>query len=145
MVSGGRPVIIELLSRGFFWACVGLLIECVFTGIGSALRGDKRLQCTTYLWLAPVYATAALVLEAVSGALPWPWYLKVFAYVPIIFAAEALFGWISLKALGKVLWDYGRSAWTPMGLINLKYAHWWLLAGTVFEGLHYLLGRTHVA
>lgn len=137
---------LELISRGFFWSCVGLLIEVVFTGFASFFKHkDKRLQAITYLWMAPVYGSTALALEAVSAALPWPWYLKVFVYLPIIFGIEALSGWLSLKAFGKVLWDYGRSIWTPMGLINLKYTHWWLLVGTIFEGLRYLLSRTHVA
>lgn len=80
-----------------------------------------------------IYGFTALALEGVSEALPWPFYLKAFLYVPIIYGVEGLSGWTLKKFTGKIPWDYQHSPWTPMGLINLKYAPLWLLVSMAFD------------
>ncbi len=124
---------IQLLYQAFIYGCIGLLLECFFTGIYSLYRGDTRMECKTWLFMHPVYAATAMILQAVSSSLVWPFYLKIFIYLPIIFGAEALSGWLSIKLYGRILWDYGRSKWTPFGVINLKYTPAWLVAGSIFE------------
>lgn len=122
-----------LLEKALVYGCLGLLIEFVFTGIGSLIRKDWNATCKTYLWMLPIYGFAALALEGVSQAIQWPFYLKAFLYVPIIYGVEALSGWTIKQLIGTIPWDYQKSAWTPMGLINLKYAPFWLIVAMAFD------------
>lgn len=122
-----------LIQKFFLYGCIGILIEFFFTAFASLARGQWKATGQSYLWMIPIYGFTALILEAVSESLPWPFYAKAFVYVPIIYGAEALSGWLLEKLIGEAPWNYGRSHWTPMGLINLKYAPFWLLLAMAFE------------
>ena len=122
-----------LLEKMIAYGCLGLLIEIFFTGIGSLIGGHWDATGKTYLWMLPVYGFTALLLEGVSGAISWPFYLKAFIYVPIIFFAEGLSAWIIKRIIGRVPWDYGVSHWTPFGFINLKYAPYWFILALAFD------------
>jgi len=121
---------------------LGLLIEIWFTGIYSFFfRRDKSATAKTYLPMLFVYGLTALVLERLSEVILWPFYLKAFIYVFVIYFAEGLSGWILKKLIGKIPWDYGMSHWTPMGLINLKYAPFWLIVAMAFDPITTFLTR----
>lgn len=122
-----------LLEKTLVYGCLGLIIENLFTGIGALVHRDWTAKTRSYLWMLPIYGFTALALEAVSQALIWPFYLKAFVYVPIIYGVEALSGWTIQRLIGTIPWDYHKSAWTPMGLINLKYAPFWLLLAMAFD------------
>lgn len=122
-----------LLEKAFVYGCLGILIEVFFTGIGSLLRKHWDAKSQTYLWMGPIYGFTALFLEVVSEAISWPFYLKALIYVPIIYATEALSGWVIKQIIGKIPWDYGMGRWTPMGLINLKYAPYWFALALAFD------------
>lgn len=122
-----------LLEKALVYGCLGVLIEFFFTGVGSLIRRDWTASSKSYLWMPPIYGFAALALEAVSHAIPWPFYLKALLYVPIIYGIEALSGWTIKHIIGIIPWDYQKSAWTPMGLINLKYAPFWLIVAMAFD------------
>lgn len=122
-----------LIQKLFAYGCLGVMIEFFFTGIHSLWIRNWKLTGHSYLWMLPVYGFAALALEAVSEALPWPFYFKALVYVPIIYGVEALSGWTLQKLIGHIPWDYQKSRWTPMGLINLKYAPYWLLLALCFD------------
>lgn len=122
-----------LIEKAFVYGCIGILIEVLFTGLGAIVHKDWNLPCKTYLWMFPIYGFTALALEGISNALIWPFYLKAFVYVPVIYGVEALSGWTIKALIGRIPWDYQKSPWTPMGLINLKYAPFWLLLGMAFD------------
>lgn len=126
-------ILVLLLEKAIVYGCIGLLVEVFFTGANSLIRGHLDATGKTYLWMLPVYGITALVLEYVSGHLSWPFYFKAFAYVPIIYFAEGLSGWILKKITGRIPWDYGSSKWTPMGLISFKYAPYWLALAMAFD------------
>jgi len=85
------------------------------------------------------------LLDAVRMALPWPFYLKALVYLPLIYGIEALSGllivtlttllerWFGGTGGGVVVWEYKKSAWAPMGLINLSYAPFWLILALGFD------------
>lgn len=123
------------------YGCLGILIEFFFTGIGSVVKKNWKATGYSYLWMLPVYGFAALALEATSETLPWPFYLKALLYVPIIYGIEALSGWTLRAIIGTVPWDYGKSRWTPMGLINLTYAPFWLILALGFDPLSTYMRR----
>lgn len=127
------PTLLLLLEKLVVYGCLGLLIEVFFTGIGSLIRRHWDAAGKTYLWMLPIYGFTALMLEGLSEALPWPFYLKAFAYVPIIYGIEAVSGWTIRHIIGRIPWDYGSSRLSPMGLINLRYAPFWLLLAMAFD------------
>lgn len=124
-----------LLEKVIVYGCLGLLIEVFFTGFSSLLSGHKDAVAKTYLWMLPIYGLSALALEGLSEILPWPFYVKAFIYVVFIYFVEGISGWVLKKTTGRIPWDYGISHWTPMGLINLKYAPYWLLLAMAFDSI----------
>lgn len=133
---------LNLLLKLLIYGHIGLLIEVWFTGIHSFFfRKDRSATAKTYLPMLVVYGVTAVVLEAVSGAIAWPFYLKAFIYVPIIYGSEALSGWVIKRVIGRIPWDYGISQWTPMGLINFKYAPYWLMLSLAFDPITTLLTK----
>lgn len=124
-----------LLEKAVIYGCLGLLIEVFFTGISSLIRKHWDATCKTYLWMGPIYGVTALILEAVSDAITWPFYLKAFIYVPIIYGAEGLSAWVLKSIIGRVPWDYGLSHWTPMGFVNFSYLPFWLILALGFDAI----------
>lgn len=121
------------LEKVLVYGCLGILIEFFFTSFGSLLKKNWKATGYSYLWMLPIYGFTALALEVISQAITWPFYLKSFLYVPIIYGVEALSGWTIQQIIGHIPWDYQKSTWTPMGLINLKYAPFWLLLAMAFD------------
>lgn len=130
-----------ILQKLLVFGCLGVLIEFFFTAIYSLATGNIKGTGYSYFWMVPVYGFAGLALESVSQAVDWPFYLKAFLYVPIIYGIEGLSGYILQKTIGHIPWDYKKSFWTPMGLINLKYAPFWLILAMAFDPITHFLGR----
>jgi uncharacterized membrane protein len=132
----------------FILGIVGWLIEVVFTGINSLFRRDWAATSKTYLWMHPIYASGGMAVytiynNVIISANPFldAVGLAFFIYVPLFYGFEALSGLASIKLFGRILWDYGRSKWTPMGLINLKYAPYWFLLALCMHPVVYYLGK----
>lgn len=126
-------MLLILLQKALVYGCLGVLIEFFFTGIGSLFKKNWKATGHSYLWMLPIYGFTALIMEAISQGVPWPFYLKAFLYVPIIYGVEALSGWGIKLIIGHIPWDYGKSKWTPFGLVNLTYAPFWLILAMAFE------------
>lgn len=134
-----------ILEKMLLYGCIGLLIEVVFTSVTSLLRKHWKATGATYLWMLPVYGLTGVCLEAVNDHVAWPWYAKAFIYLPIIYGAEALSGgvimlvtmylqkWLGGSGGGVIPWDYGKSAWTPFGLVNFSYLPYWLVVALSFD------------
>jgi len=45
----------DMLMRFIIYGFVGWCIEVFWTGLGSLLRGDRRLKGWSYLWMFPIY------------------------------------------------------------------------------------------
>lgn len=135
------------------YGCMGMVIEVFFTSIASLIQKNWKATGCTYLWMVPIYGLTSLGLEWASDSIHWPFYLKAFVYLPVFFIAEALGGWgiQALTALlqrlfggsggGTIPWDYGKSHWTPMGLVNFKYTPFWLALAMGFDPLSAILRR----
>lgn len=133
--------LVLLLQKLLVFGCLGILIEFFFTSIHSLLTGNLKGTGYSYIWMVPVYGFTALLLDGLNDVLPWPFYIKAFVYVPVIYGAEALSGWVLQKTTGHIPWDYKKSFWTPMGLINLKYAPFWLVLAMAFDPITQFLAR----
>lgn len=121
------------------FGAMGIIIEVVFTGLKSLMIGDWNATGQTYLWMFGVYAVAGTALAAVRNSVKISAnqyanavLLTFLVYVPMIYGFEFLSGWILLKVIGSVPWQY-ESGVTVMGLIRLDYAPFWFLLALLFE------------
>ena len=135
------------MARRFLaYGLAGWCSEIVTTGLRSHGRdGDWRLTGTTYLWMLPIYGSAAVLFEPAHDAARargWPWWQRGLVWVGGIFAVEAASGELVRRAVGEVPWDYGRARGSkpvPMnwrGLVRPAYAPLWFAVGLGMERLH---------
>jgi uncharacterized membrane protein len=132
---------LEVLHQFLAYGCLGMLLEVFFTGIGSLLHKNWRATCQTYLWMLPIYGLAGLALQGIHLSLLWHWFPLAFVYLVTIYAIEFTSGWLLEKLIGRCPWHYGLSAWTPLGLINLRYAPFWFILGCFFNPIASFLER----
>lgn len=142
-----------IVQKFLVYGCLGVLIENFFTGVASLVKRHWKATTNSYLWMVPIYGFTAFALEGLHDALPWPFYLRALVYMPVIYGVEALSGyalekltgllqrWFGGSGGGVVPWDYSKSAWTPMGLINLAYAPFWFLLALAFDPISSWLHR----
>ena len=143
----------HIVQKFLLYGCIGILIEFFFTSAGSFLRRRWALTGQSYGWMFPVYGITALALEFISEHLTWPFWLKAFVYVLVIYLTEAFTGivikyltkllqkWFGGSGGGVIIWDYGRSWWSPAGLINLKYVFFWYVLALGFGPLSVYLKK----
>jgi hypothetical protein len=132
---------------------VGILLEFWFTGIVSLLRKHWKATGVSYIWMIWVYGMTGIAMEVMSLGIDWPFYFKAFLYMPVIYGAEALSGlaimtitgllqkWFGGAGGGVVPWEYEKSRWTPMGLVNFRYAILWFGVALGFDWLSAILRR----
>ena len=129
----------DILKHFVIYGCVGLFIETVWTGLGSALSGDKNLKCNTYLWMFPIYGMGILlepVHEFIRGFL---WIYRGFIWAAVIFIIEYATGYMLKFIIGGCPWDYdsdGEVAASVKGIIRLDYLPVWFFVGLMFERIH---------
>jgi hypothetical protein len=138
-------LLLVILQKMAFYGCIGVLIEFFFTGVYNLFDKSWKLTGYSYLWMVPIYTCTGMLLELVKASVPWPFYSKAFIYLIIIYGVEFLSGLLIKKVTAllqnrfggsdgnKIPWEYEKSAWTVMGLINLKYLPFWFILCLLFE------------
>lgn len=133
------------LARRFVtYGVAGWVFEVLFTGAKGPVRDKNwRLASHTYLWMFPVYGSAALLFEPTHDALrERPAWQRGAAYTAGFFAVEAASGEAIRRLTGEVPWDYNRARGTrpvPVnwrGLCRPLYAPIWFGVGLAMERLH---------
>ena len=131
-------------ERFLAYGVAGWVSEVVSTGLRSHGRdGDWRLTSHTYLWMLPVYGSAAFLFEPAHDALrDRPLLVRGLVWTAGTFAVEAAAGTAIRAAVGEVPWDYGRPRGRKpvprhwRGLVRPAYAPVWFLVGLGLEHLH---------
>ena len=132
-------------ERFVVYGVAGWVFEVLITGVKSPVRdGDWRLASHTYLWMLPIYGSAAVLFEPAHDRLrARPWWQRGAAYTAGIYAVEATSGEALRRAVGGVPWDYDRSRRADgrvgrhwRGLVRPAYAPTWFAAGLALERLH---------
>jgi hypothetical protein len=131
-------------QRFLAYGAGGWVFEVLFTGAKGPFRDrDWRLASHTYLWMLPIYGSAAYLFEPAHDRLrERPWWQRGLAYTAGIYAVEAASGSAIRKATGEVPWDYARPRGTrPVprhvrGLVRPAYAPLWFVAGLALERAH---------
>jgi uncharacterized membrane protein len=130
-----------MAKRFLIYGAAGLLLEILWTSIGSAIRGDVRLVGRTYLWMFLIYGLAVAFEPVHRWIRHWPTPIRGLIWVALIFFLEYGAGAFIRLISGRCPWDYSGSPWNIGGLIRLDYAPAWFIAGLIFERFHDSLDR----
>ena len=133
----------DILKRFVIYGCLGLFIEVVWTGLCSGLRGDKKLRCSTYLWMFPIYGMGVLLEPAHEFIRGFLWIYRGFIWAAVIFLIEYVTGSALKFTLGGCPWDYdgdGEVMTSIKGIIRTDYLPVWFCAGLLFERAHDFIG-----
>jgi hypothetical protein len=132
-------------TRFLLYGLAGWCSEVVTTGVRSRGRdGNWRLTGTTYLWMLPIYGSAALLFEPAHDVVRgknWTWWQRGLLWTAGIFAVEAASGEAIRRSTGEVPWDYARPRGTKpepthwRGLVRPAYAPLWFGVGLGMEKL----------
>lgn len=124
------------------YGLLGWGLEILWTGLGAGLRGDPRLQATTYLWMFPIYGLAIFLERLHDAVRHYPWYVRGIMWVLVIWAIEYASGGLIRALTGYSPWNYaGKTPWHISGLVRLDMAPAWFVAGLFFERVHDYLDR----
>jgi uncharacterized membrane protein len=134
------PRRLRRVERAAAYALLGWSAELVFTALQNLVHAstrDARLQGHSYLWMAPIYGSAALLYEPVHDRLrARPVRHRAAVYALGFFAVEYATGRLIARTTGTIPWDYtGRSPLAVRGAIRLDYAPLWAAAGIALEAV----------
>ncbi|MCG8515009.1 MAG: putative ABC transporter permease [Halanaerobiales bacterium] len=128
-----------MITRFFIYGLIGWCTEIFWTGLGSLLRGDRKLRGWTYLWMFPIYGMAIL-LEPIHHLIKeWPILIRGGVYTTAIYLIEYVAGWLLRNTIKICPWDYTQTPYAIHGFIRLDYAPAWFVAGLLFEKIYGLL------
>lgn len=130
-----------MVKRFIIYGLSGWCIEVFWTGIGSLIRGNIKLQGWTYIWMFPIYGLAVFIEPIHDMIRSWPVVLRGGVYTVLIFIVEYSTGWLLKVLTGLCPWDYSGTPFSINGFIRLDYAPAWFVAGLLFEMLHDTLMR----
>ena len=124
-----------MIVRFFIYGVIGWCMEVMWTGLCSAVKGNRALSANTSLWMFPIYGSAVLLepFYTVLAGMPLP--IRGVVYMLCIFGMEFASGISLLNFVGVCPWDYSRARYNIAGIIRLDYAPLWFAAGLFYEGL----------
>jgi len=123
--------------RFLIYGLLGVIMEIIWTGMGSVFRGDLRMQGFSYLWMFPVYGGAVFLEKVHDHIRYYTWYFRGFIWSVIIFSIEFTAGILIQLTVGAIPWDYtGATLYSVAGLIRLDYFPVWFAVGLIFEKVH---------
>lgn len=123
-----------MIKKYLMCGLTGWCMEVFWTGIGSALRKDKKLTSNTSIWMFPIYATA-VIIEPLSHKLcshKRNTVSRGIIYSLCIFATE-FFSGSFLKKRNCCPWDYSKAKLNIKGVVRLDYLPVWFVVGLIYE------------
>ena len=128
-------------ERALAYGLLGWVTEIVFTAVDDArdpMRRNAKLEGHTYLWMLPIYGSAAWLFEPLHNATRHrPVWQRALQYAAGITAVEFATGMALKRFTGTIPWDYtGRSRTSIKGATRLDYLPLWGVAGLVMERYH---------
>jgi uncharacterized membrane protein len=125
-----------MMIRFLIYGLAGWCMEIFWTGLGSLICGDVKLQGWTYIWMFPIYGLAIFFEPVHNKIREWPIILRGGVYTFLIFLIEFSTGWLLKSITGVCPWDYSGTTYSISGFIRLDYGPAWFAAGLMFEKLH---------
>lgn len=125
----------KTLKRFFIYGVLGLVLEVIYTGAASLLKGDFSMQGMTFLVMLPIYGLFVFLQPIHHKLRPYPWWLRGLIYLTLIWGIEYSSGVLLAVILGRCPWHYSDPL-NVNGYITFRMAPEWFLAGLGFELLH---------
>ena len=125
-----------MIKKYMMCGLTGWCMEVFWTGLGSAIKKDKKLTSNTSIWMFPIYATA-IIIEPIGTRMKnrhCAVMQRGFVYAMCIFITEFLTGSL-LKKNGCCPWDYSKAKLSIKGVIRLDYFPVWFIAGLFYENI----------
>lgn len=123
----------NLITNFFICGSIGWCLECFWTGLDSILHHkDRKLHCTTSIWMFPIYGLAALIKPISKLLGKTNTIIRGGVYTIGIFLTEFSLGSL-LKKYKACPWDYSKSKYNYHGIIRFDYAPVWFLVGLFYE------------
>jgi len=124
-----------MLIKFVIFGTIGLVMEVLWTGLGSLLARDRRATSNTSIWMFFIYGLTAFMTPLINFIYPAFWLVRGIIYAATIFAIEYTFG-RTLKAFDACPWDYSDVRFNVHGVIRLDYAPVWMAVGLIMEFVH---------
>ena len=126
-----------MLTRYGIYGMTGLIMEILWTGLGSLFAGNFALTGYTYLWMFFIYGLA-IFLEPIHDKIrSRHFFIRGIIWVLFIYGIEFLTGFLLDILIGYCPWDYrGYSDYTLYGYVRLDYFPVWFIVGMIFEKFH---------
>ncbi len=128
------------MVRFLIFAFFGLVIEVLFTGIGSFIsQRNINMIGHSSPWMMIDYGLLGIITPWLRNPLktkgiPLP--LRAVVYMIGIFLVEYVSGILFHKVIGLRIWDYSHLRWNLHGQITLMYAPYWYALGLGIEKLY---------
>lgn len=123
-----------MVKKYLLCGLTGWCMEVFWTGLGSAIRKDKKLSSNTSIWMFPIYATAVIIepmyrqlCKHNKGVIN-----RGTVYALSIITTEYITGSL-LKMKGCCPWDYSKAKFNINGVIRLDYLPVWFVVGLIYE------------
>ncbi len=126
-----------MAKRFFIYGFVGTVLETLWTGLNSLLRGNLMLITHTSLWMIIIYGLMAFNEPVFKTLKDKPVFIRGAAYTILIFSVEYLSGHI-LRQFNICPWVYS-DPYSINGLVRPAYAPLWFGAGLLYERLFFFL------
>ncbi len=129
-----------MLINYIIYGLLGLLLETIWTGLGSLLSGNYKLTGYTYLWMFFIYGLG-IIFEPIHDRIRNKNFLiRGLIWAFLIFAVEFTTGYLLELLIGSCPWNYGRDTkYSLYGYIRLDFLPIWFVVGLAFEKLHDLI------
>jgi len=125
----------KIFKRFLIYGIIGLVLEVVYTGLASLLKGGHRMEGFTFLVMIPIYGLAVFLEPLHNHLRPSPWWIRGLMYLGTIWMIEYSSGVILAGALGDCPWHYCDKL-NFNAYITFSMAPQWFFAGFLFEVLH---------
>ncbi|MGD9677385.1 MAG: hypothetical protein AB7V16_03315 [Vulcanibacillus sp.] len=131
-----------MLINYIIYGLSGLLLETVWTGLGSLFSGNYNLTGYTYLWMFFIYGLGVFLEPIHDIVRDKNFLIRGLIWAVLIFAIEFFTGYLLDMVLGRCPWDYSNDTiYSLYGYIRLDFLPIWFIVGLVFEKLHDLVDR----
>jgi len=132
------------------FGCLGITTEIFFTALSAVvthwradLPVDGSLTGHSYIWMFPIYGSAALLLPIGYRAMrSWPLPVRMLVYGVGIFAVEFVSGWLLELVTARCPWEYDAPL-AVLGYIRLDYYPFWVAFSWLLEKLYLFLEKLH--
>ena len=135
VVEDNKGMELNILLRFLMYGAFGWVLEVVWTGLHSLLRGDFSMRAQTSIWMFFIYGMFVVMEPFFALLAPWPFVVRGVIYMVGVFVVEYVVGRLMQQA-NICPWDYSDARTSVHGVIRLDYAPVWFSAGLMFEVLY---------